>query len=81
MQIEKGYNWGGVLRLFLMIILGKKEPYRFRFFLDFLVLLLPVALFGFWHTVFWWFALVVIVTYGIVVTINVLYRRIGTERI
>ncbi len=73
-QIGKGYNWGGVVRLFLMIIMGKKAPYRFRFFLDFLVLLLPIVLFGWWHSALWWFAAVVIAAYGIVVAINVLRR-------
>jgi hypothetical protein len=73
-QIGKAYNWAGVVRLFLMIILGKKEPYRFRFFLDFVVLMLPIAAFGLWHAVFYWLAGAVIATYGIAVAINVLRR-------
>jgi hypothetical protein len=79
-QVGKGYNWSGVMRLFLYIVSGNKYPYRFRFFLDFLFIAVIVGLLGLAWSPLIWVSALTMSGYMLIVSINIIRRRFGNSK-
>jgi hypothetical protein len=70
------YAWSETISTFLLIIFGIEGSYRLSFFLDFAILLLPIAALGLWIPILFWIPVVTLTFYGSVVLFNILKRRI-----
>jgi hypothetical protein len=76
------YAWGETISTFVLIILGIYRGYRISFFLDFTILILPVAAIGWWKPSVFWRTAAVLVLYGTVVLLNIALRRaFGRSRV